>query len=190
MATSNQYIVALRQQMRTALFPWVQFAEPEWAGFASLFHIRTVQDRELILLPGARVDDLVFVCDGLLRAYYLSDTGTESNKAFIAEHQFAGPLPATAIDASVMCGIQALEATTLLVARYTDFVALLELHPAFGQFQRCMRASAGWRVTSSSKRAARFMLQAMESSRSCLASLVARARLPVQLARCMATARQ
>jgi CRP-like cAMP-binding protein len=129
-------LAALRHQMRIALVPWVQFAEPEWARFASLFHFRTVREREHILLPGASVDDLVFVCDGLLRAYYLSDTGIESNKAFIAEHEFAGPLPATAVDASVLCGIQALEVTTLLVARYADFVALRELHPAFGQFQR------------------------------------------------------
>jgi CRP-like cAMP-binding protein len=139
-AQGTTNIVALRHQMRTALVPWVQFAEPEWARFTSLFHIRIVQDREHILLPGASVDDLVFVCDGLLRAYYLSDNGAESNKAFIAEHEFAGPLPATAVDASVMCGIQALEATTLLVARYTDFVTLLELHPAFGQFQRQLTA--------------------------------------------------
>ena len=108
-AQGTTNIVALRQHMRTALVPWVQFAEPEWVRFASLFHIRSVQDREHILLPGASVDDLVFVCDGLLRAYYLSDDGAESNKAFIAEHEFAGPLPATAVDASVMCGIQALE---------------------------------------------------------------------------------
>jgi CRP-like cAMP-binding protein len=139
-AQGTTNIAALRQHMRAALVPWVQFAEPEWVRFASLFHVRSVQEREHILLPGARVDDLVFVCNGLLRAYYLSDDGAESNKAFIAEHEFAGPLPATAVDASVMCGIQALEATTLLVARYTDFLALLELHPAFGQFQRQLTA--------------------------------------------------
>jgi CRP-like cAMP-binding protein len=139
-AQGTTNIATLRQHMRTALVPWLQFDEPDWERFASLFRIRRVHEREHILLPGASVDDLVFVCDGLLRAYYLSDDGAESNKAFIAEREFAGPLPATAVDTSVMCGIQALEGTTLLVARYADFEALLNLHPAFGQFQRQLTA--------------------------------------------------
>jgi hypothetical protein len=33
----------MRQRMRTVLVPWVQFAEPEWARFASLFHIHTAK---------------------------------------------------------------------------------------------------------------------------------------------------
>jgi CRP-like cAMP-binding protein len=127
---------ALRQKMRSTLTTWVEFAEPQWNQFAALFHLRSVQEREHILLPDASLDELCFVCSGLLRAYYLADTGTESNKAFIAENEFAGPLPAAALDAPVICGIQALEPSTLLVASYTDFVTLLEEHPVFGQFQR------------------------------------------------------
>jgi CRP-like cAMP-binding protein len=71
----------------------------------------------------------------MLRAYYLDDDGTEANKTFIADRQFAGPLPAAALGQPVVCGIQALEPTTLLVAQYADFAALLAEHPAFGQFQ-------------------------------------------------------
>ena len=129
-------LVALRQQMRSALTSWVEFAEPQWNQFAALFHMRSVREREHVLLPDASLDELCFVCSGLLRAYYLADTGAEANKAFIAENEFAGPLPAAALAAPVICGIQALEPTTLLVANYADFAALLEEHPVFGQFQR------------------------------------------------------
>jgi CRP-like cAMP-binding protein len=138
---NNMKLEMLRQQMRSAVTSWVEFAEPQWDLFDALFHMRSVQDREHILLPDASLDELCFVCSGLLRAYYLADTGTESNKAFIAENEFAGPLPAAALDAPVICGIQALEPTTLLVARYADFAALLEEHPVFGQFQRKL---TGW----------------------------------------------
>src|SRR5262245_23219061 len=133
-------LAALRQQMRSALTSWVEFAEPEWNQFAALFHLRSVQEREHVLLPDASLDELCFVCSGLLRAYYLADTGAEANKAFIAENEFAGPLPAAALDAPVICGIQALEPTTLLVASYADFATLLEVHPVFGQFQRKLMA--------------------------------------------------
>ena len=129
-------LLALRQQMRTALVPWVQFAQPHWNHFATLFQIRTIEEREHVLLPGERIDELYFVCDGLLRAYYLGADGAEANKAFIAENEFAGPLPTNGSDVPVICGIQALEPTTLLVAQYADIAALLDLHPVFGQFQR------------------------------------------------------
>jgi CRP-like cAMP-binding protein len=128
-------VFTLFQQMRTALVPWVLFAEPQWDQFASIFRLRTVRDQEHLLLPGASVDELIFICTGLLRVYFLAGDGAEANKAFIAENEFAGPPPATTLDASIIFGIQALEPTTLLVARYADFVALLDQHPVFGQFQ-------------------------------------------------------
>jgi CRP-like cAMP-binding protein len=131
----------LRQQLRSAITSWVRFDEPQWNQFATLFHIRSLQEQEHFLLPDASLDELCFVCSGLLRAYYLTDTGTESNKAFITENEFAGPLPAAALEVPVSCGIQALEPSTLLVARYADFAVLLDQHPVFGQFQRKL---TGW----------------------------------------------
>ena len=129
-------LFVLHQQMHTALVPWVQFTQPHWNRFAALFNSRTIKEREHILLPGASIDELYFVCAGLLRAYYLGDDGAEANKAFISENAFAGPLPASVADKTVFCGIQALEPTTLLVARYAEITALLDLDPVFGQFQR------------------------------------------------------
>ena len=128
-------LVMLRQQMRSAIASWVEFAEPEWGRFAGLFHVRWIQEGDHFLLPDASLDELCFVCSGLLRAYYLADDGTEANKTFIVDREFAGPLPAAALGQPVACGIQALEPTTLLVAQYVDFAALLERYPVFGQFQ-------------------------------------------------------
>lgn len=129
-------LATLHQQMRTALLPWISFPEPQWKLFATIFRIRTVQEREFVLFPGVSIDELMFVCSGLLRAYYVGDDGAESNKAFIAENEFAGPLPAAAVDTSIIYGIQTLEPTTMLVAHYADFVAFVDQHPVFSQFQR------------------------------------------------------
>lgn len=125
----------LHQQMRSAIASWVEFTEPEWSRFAGLFHIRRLQEYDHFLLPDVILDELCFVCSGLLRAYYLADDGTEANKTFIVDREFAGPLPAAALGQPVVCGIQALEPTTLLVAQYADFAVLLQEHPVFGQFQ-------------------------------------------------------
>jgi CRP-like cAMP-binding protein len=128
-------LTMLRQQMRSAIASWVEFTDPEWNRFAGLFHLRWVQEGDHFLLPDAILDELCFVCSGILRAYYLADDGTEANKTFIADREFAGPLPAATLGQPVACGIQALEPTTLLVAQYADFAALLEEHPMFSQFQ-------------------------------------------------------
>jgi CRP-like cAMP-binding protein len=124
----------LRQQLHSAVTSWVRFEEPQWHRFATLFHMRSLQEREHFFLPDASLDELCFVCSGLLRAYYLTDTGTESNKAFIAENEVAGPLPAAALELPVSCGIEALEPSTLLIARYADFAALLEDIPRLASF--------------------------------------------------------
>jgi hypothetical protein len=58
------------------------------------------------------------------------------SKAFIAENEFAGPLPAAALDAPIICGIQGLEPTPLLVARYTAA-------PPFGLSVPLIRGVAG-----------------------------------------------
>lgn len=80
--------------------------------------------------------ELMFVCSGLLRFYYLAEDGTESNKAFAAENDFAGPLAASYLDLPVIYGIQTLEPTTMLVANYYDFVALFDEHPVFDRLGR------------------------------------------------------
>jgi CRP-like cAMP-binding protein len=124
------------QQLRTAVTQWVELTDRQWETLAAIFSVRTVPEQEHMLLPGDYVHELLFVCSGLLRFYYLSEEGTESNKAFIAENTFAGPLAASVLKLPVIYGIQALEPTTLLVASYTDFVALFDEHPVFDRLGR------------------------------------------------------
>jgi CRP-like cAMP-binding protein len=124
------------QQLRIAINQWAKLTDKQWDMFAAVFDERTVNEQEHILLPGDYVYELLFVCSGLLRFYYLSEDGTESNKAFIAENTFAGPLAASVLKMPVIYGIQALEPTTLLVANYSDFVALFDEHSIFDRLGR------------------------------------------------------
>ncbi len=123
-------------QLRVAVAQWVDLSEAQWHQLAAIFKVRTIPPSTTLLHPGDRVYEILFVCDGLLRFYYADTEGTESNKAFIAEDMFAGPLAASALDLPVLYGVQALEKTTLLAARYTDFVALFETHPVFDRLGR------------------------------------------------------
>ena len=131
-------ISAYQQQMRTALTAWVEMPDSQWHDFRAIFRLKSVPDRDYVALPGTITHELLFVCAGLLRFYYAADDGSETNKAFIAENDFASPLAASALNLPIYYGIQALEPTTLLVASYKDFAALFEQHPLFDRLGRKM----------------------------------------------------
>lgn len=123
-------------QLRAAVEQWVDLTETQWQRLAMIFQPREIQEQMYLLQPGDYVHELLFVCTGLLRFYYLAEDGTETNKAFIAENTFAGPLAAAVLKLPVIYGIQALEPTSLLVARYADFVALFDEEPVFDRLGR------------------------------------------------------
>lgn len=129
------------QQMRAALALWIDLTDSQWHQLAAIFQLRAVQEREHITFPDTAVHELYFVCDGLLRFYYLSDEGTESNKAFVAENTFAGSLAAARLNLPVLYGIQALEPTIFLAVEFSDFVALYEQDAVF---ERLGRKFAEW----------------------------------------------
>lgn len=151
----------LYQQMRIALVKWVDLAEQEWNLLTSNFRVKLVQKHEYITLPGAKIHELYFVCSGLLRFYYITDKGMESNKAFITENTFAGSLAAYNLDLPILYGVQALEPTITLTANFSDFVALFEQHPIF---DRLGRKLAEWLLVRKELRA-RSLLQQQAQER-------------------------
>jgi CRP-like cAMP-binding protein len=124
------------RQLRAALEQWAPLLEPQWQALRSIFQPRTARAQEHVVLPGADTHELLFVASGLVRFYYLADDGLESNKAFIVENQFAGSLAAFTLDLPLLYGVQALEPSTLLLARYADWTALYDQHPAFDRLGR------------------------------------------------------
>lgn len=127
---------AVREQLRATLIDWVALSDSEFETLARLFHHRSVERNTQVVLPGTAAHELLFVCRGLLRFYYVGSDGIESNKAFVAENEFAAPLAAFHLDLPVTYGVQALEPTTFLAADYAEFVALFDAAPAFDRLGR------------------------------------------------------
>ena len=126
----------LFKALRTATEKWAALDESQWARLADIFTVRQVAARAYVSLPGDATHELLFVCQGLLRFYYVSEDGKESNKAFIAENEFAGPLASAMLNLPIYYGIQALESTTILVAPFTQFTALYQEDPVFERLGR------------------------------------------------------
>jgi CRP-like cAMP-binding protein len=126
----------LKGQLREVLKGWVELSERQWGTLADLFRVRAFGAQEHLLYPGSRDFELLFVCEGLLRFYYLAEDGQESNKAFVGENALAGPLAASALNLPVIYGVETLEPTTLLAADFAAFVALYDEHPVFDRLGR------------------------------------------------------
>lgn len=133
---SNIENTALYQRFRIALTQLCDLTEAQWRQLALIFRPKQAPRQKHILLPGSDVQELLFVGDGLLRFYCISDNGLESNMAFVAESMFACPLSAFSINLPVIYGIQALEPTTYLSAKYTDLFALFDQDPVFDRLGR------------------------------------------------------
>lgn len=123
-------------QLRTTLEQWTILSEEAWAQLTAVFTLKTAAPKTNIAFPGDTAHELIFVCQGLLRFYYLSENGKETNKAFVVENEFAGPLASAALNLPLYFGIEALEETTMLVAPFSQFQLLYEQHPAFERIGR------------------------------------------------------
>ena len=123
-------------QMQRAIRMWVQPTDRQWEALRSIFHVKKLESGEYLIQPGDNQHELLFVCEGLLRFYYPSENGTESNKAFVTENAFAGALAASALKLPVIYGVEALEPSTLLIATITEFTELYDEHPVFDRLGR------------------------------------------------------
>lgn len=111
-------------QLRSALSRWHPLDDAQWTRLAAAFRPKTAPARTHVAVPGEHLREMAFVTSGLLRYYYIDREGVESNKAFISEDMFAGPLASAALNLPIYYGIEALEETHMLVARIDELKAL------------------------------------------------------------------
>ena len=115
---------------------WAPLSDAHADALAAAFDAREVEAGAPVALPGTSAHEVLFVTDGLLRFYYPDDDGRQSNKAFVAEGEFAGALAAAGLGVPILYGIEALEPTRYLAAPYTRWAALVESDPAFERLGR------------------------------------------------------
>jgi CRP-like cAMP-binding protein len=129
-------IVDIYARMRPVVNKWVRLDDDQWSRFSAIFRPRSVPAGNHILHVGDKKQSIYFISSGLIRLYYLSPDGKESNKAFGTEGMLGGPLVAAILGLPSHYGIEALEDTELLVAPVEDFTALYDEDPAFDRIGR------------------------------------------------------
>ena len=122
--------------MKFAMQDWVTLTERQWRTFAAIFEVKWLDAGEHLHYPGEEEHKLMFVSSGLLRFYYPTEDGKESNKAFLTEGTFGGALAAAGLGLPLVYGVEALEETSLLAADLSGLSALYDEHPVFDRFGR------------------------------------------------------
>jgi len=100
------------------------------AELEAAFQPRSLARRQGWVAPGEALPLVLFVVRGLLRFYAVDAEGAEWNKGFAAERDLTGPFVTGAADWPAPHGVQALEATRLLVCERGRFEALVRRDPA------------------------------------------------------------
>ncbi len=135
---------------------WAPLADGPAGRLAAAFDERTAPAGTPVSLPGSDVHEILFVAEGLLRFYYPGADGKESNKAFVAEGEFAGAIAAAGLGVPITYGIEALEDSRVLATPVTRWTALLDGEPAL---ERLGRKLAEHLLMRKELRARSFLLQ-------------------------------
>lgn len=115
---------------------WAPLSDLEAGVLEDAFARREVARGDAVALPGSSDHHVLFVERGLLRFYYPADDGRESNKAFVAEGEFAGALAAAGLGVPILYGVDALEDATVRAASVRAFRDLFDVAPGFERLGR------------------------------------------------------
>ncbi|MBC8526590.1 MAG: cyclic nucleotide-binding domain-containing protein, partial [Candidatus Cloacimonetes bacterium] len=83
-----------------------------WSELEPLFYTKELEKKDHFSKEGQLTRDLGFVCNGILRIYYLNDKGEEWNKHFLQKNDFV--TSSISPEKKSITNIQALTETTIL----------------------------------------------------------------------------
>jgi CRP-like cAMP-binding protein len=90
---------------------------------------RSFNARDWLLEAGARAERSFLITSGLVREFYIGESGAEHTRVFVKEGQLTGSLYDLLSDQPSITWIQAIEDTRTLTFTYRDFIALRGQHP-------------------------------------------------------------
>ncbi|MFB9076232.1 Crp/Fnr family transcriptional regulator [Flavobacterium procerum] len=103
---------------------YIEIDDVEWAYCKSMFTLKKIKKKEIILSKGDVCGEIYFVLKGLLRIYFIDQNDDEKTFHFSLENTFATDYQSFLKEIVADLYIQALENTTVLVITY-DMLRLL-----------------------------------------------------------------
>lgn len=113
-------------QFKRFLGRYVELDASEWNAFISLFKEQRYKKGENIISPTFDASKIFFICNGLIRYFYLAEDGKEWNKAFFCEHSLSSSFTSDFLGDRSPYGVQTIEETSILIANYSEFENLFD----------------------------------------------------------------
>jgi CRP-like cAMP-binding protein len=110
--------------LRKALSAYGVDSEPEFGKVTKYCRHVVFGQGEYLHEPGQVASDVFFLCNGMVRFFYLTEDGKEHNKSFAVENQFAGAAQNINHPVSARYFIQAMEPVTALAISLKGLEAL------------------------------------------------------------------
>ena len=88
--------------------------QEEWDYFESGFTIQTFKTREFYIEADKKNHQLGFITDGLIRGYYINNSGQDITTVFVKEGEWATDYPSLLLGEASRYNFQCIEASTII----------------------------------------------------------------------------
>lgn len=122
------------EQFYTALNTYAPISREEFALFTPYLRLRNVAKGEVLQDTYTPAHAIYFICQGLLRTYYLKEDGTIYTKNLFHENYFSASVVSLLQKEPSYLSIEALEKSVVIEIDYTGYRKLIETHEAYKNF--------------------------------------------------------
>jgi signal-transduction protein with cAMP-binding, CBS, and nucleotidyltransferase domain len=121
-------------QLREACKPYRDFSDKSFEEFEKILTLKKVKKGEVLQDIYAPAKYIYFICQGILRTYYLSEDGIIYTKNLFSENYFsASKVSLITKENSYLC-IDALEDSIVIYINYEDYRKLIDTNDEFKTF--------------------------------------------------------
>jgi len=117
---SNQPSKSQLTQAYQALYSLKQPTSEQWTQISAQIKLKCLKRKAHFLRAGDIATEVALVSSGLMRMYYLTESGQEFNRGFVGENALCAAHASLPLKQPAQFSIQALESTELLVMQPAD----------------------------------------------------------------------
>lgn len=125
-------------QLKNTIQTILRLDEEVFAALEIIFSTKVLRKGAFLAEQGRIERSFAFIESGLLRAFYTDNGGYEYNKTFFLENEFVGAYSSLVTGKVNQINIQAMEDSVLLVANYSDLLALYDRFPKMEKMGRLL----------------------------------------------------
>ncbi|MBN2039882.1 MAG: Crp/Fnr family transcriptional regulator [Spirochaetes bacterium] len=147
------------KRLKESMKEQIMLPEEEWEYAVRYFSVETYEKNTYLAKAGERIHKVFSLMGGMVRFYYISDSGKEFNKYFVLDNRFFSSFSSLFLDKPCGFYIQALEDTEVLAMPKSRMEELYYRHSCW---ERLGRLSAIAFINHMEEREKEFLLDPLD----------------------------